>query len=211
MTITTSIPVEVTGLSKAEQEVLAAIMADIKRGLDATLRAARAWVEMSEKARGRIVAQTQPSLREFWTKLEGVGMGKLHPQLATMSGLAARHLGKLELAEQERFLREGIPVAALRGKDFRLVDVVSMSEEQRKQVFTAGGLTSRVRSVDEQRNWLADQAARRVLKREAAAGLKSVDRVGWSVQGGRVFVKAARVESGLTKRDLAVMLKDLEQ
>lgn len=208
--ITTTIPADVTGLSKAEQELLASIMQDVKRGLDAILRAARTWMELSEKARGRIVEQTRPSLRDFWTKLERVGAGELHPQLATVSGLAARYLGKLPIEEQERYLRDGIPVASLRSKDFRLVDVVLMAEEQRKQVFTGNGQTARVRSVEEQRVWLSEQAARRVLLKERLAGLKTVDRVGWSVRSGRVFVKAARVESGLTKRDLETMLKDLE-
>lgn len=210
LAITTTIPVEVTGLSKAEHEVLMAIMADIKRGLDATLRAARAWVELPEKARARIVEQTKPNMREFWAKLQRVGTGLLHPQLATMSGLAARYLGKLALEEQEKYLRDGIPVVTARTRgDFRLLDVVSMSEDQRKQVFKVAGKVA-VRSVEEQRSWLADQAAKRLLKREAAAGLKKVDRVGWSVERGRVWVKSNRVEAGLTKRDLEVMLKDLE-
>jgi hypothetical protein len=209
--ITTSIPVEVTGLSKAEHELLNSIMADIKRGLDATMRAARTWLALSEKARARIVEQTRPSLRDFWTKLERVGAGELHPQLATVSGVAARYLGKVSLAEQELYLRDGIPVVlATRSRDVRLVDVVMMSEEQRKQVFKVAGAGWAVRTVEEQKHWLADQAARRLLRQEAKSTLKKVDRVGWSVERGRVFVKAGRVKEGLTKRDLETMLRDLE-
>lgn len=208
--ITTILPVEVTGISKPEQEVLHAILADIKRGLDATLRAARAWVELPERTRSRIVEQTRPTLRDFWDRLEKIGAGVVHPLLATVDGLPARYLGRLPLEDQERYLREGIPVASLRGKDFRLVDVSTMSEDQRKQVFKAAGAGLAVRTVDEQRSWLADKAARRVLEKERLAGLKTVDRVGWSVRGGKVYVKAARVESGLTKRDLETMLKDLQ-
>ena len=211
-TITTTIPVEVTGLSRPEQEVLVEIMADIKRSLDGIRKAAARWVELPEKARAKIVEQTRPSLRDFWAKLERVGAGALHPQLATVSGLAARYLGKLGIEEQERFLRDGIPVVEVkRGKyDARLLDVVMMSEEQRKQVFRASGQSVAVRTEEEQRVWLADQAAKRLLRQEAADRLKKVDRVGWSVQGGKVFVKAARVESGLTLRDLETMLKDLK-
>lgn len=210
--ITTSIPVEVTGLSRPEQEVLVEIMADIKKSLDGIRRAAAKWVELPERARAKIVEQTRPSLRDFWAKLERVGSGMLHPQLATVSGLAARYLGKLGIEEQERFLRDGIPVVEVkRGKyDARLLDVVMMSEEQRKQVFRASGQSVAVRTEEEQRVWLADQAAKRLLRQEAADRLKKVDRVGWSVQGGKVFVKAARVESGLTLRDLETMLKDLK-
>ena len=210
--ITTSIPVEVTGLSRPEQEVLVEIMADIKKSLDGIRRAAAKWVELPERARAKIVEQTRPSLRDFWAKLERVGSGMLHPQLATVSGLAARYLGKLGIEEQERFLRDGIPVVEVkRGRyDTRLMDVVMMSEEQRKQVFRVAGQGCAVRTVEEQQVWLADQAAKRLLKSEATDRLKKVDRVGWSVAGGRVFVKAARVESGLTLRDLETMLKDLK-
>jgi len=211
-TITTSIPVEVTGLSRPEHDVLLEIMADIKRSLDGIRRAAARWVELPERARAKIVEQTRPSLRDFWAKLERVGVGALHPQLATVSGLAARYLGKLDIGEQERFLREGLPVVEVkRGRyDTRLMDVVLMSEEQRKQVFKVAGQGCAVRTVEEQQVWLADQAAKRLLRQEAADRLKKVDRVGWSVAGGRVFVKPARVESGLTLRDLETMLKDLK-
>lgn len=210
--ITTSIPVEVTGLSKPEHEVLVEIMADIKRSLDGIRRAATRWVELPERARAKIVEQTRPSLRDFWAKLERVGAGALHPQLATVSGLAARYLGKLPIEEQERFLRDGIPVVEVkRGKyDARLLDVVLMSEEQRKQVFRVAGQGCAVRTEEEQKVWLADQAAKRLLRQEAADRLKKVDRVGWSVQGGKVFVKPARVEAGLTLRDLETMMKDLK-
>lgn len=210
--ITTSIPVEVSGLSKGEQELLAEIMADIKRSLDGIRRAAVRWMEMTPKARERVVEQTRPSLREFWAKLERVGLGELHPQLATVSGVAARYLGKLGIEEQELYLREGIPVVVVRGRghDTRLLDVVSMSEDQRRQVFKAAGAGVAVRSVEEQKHWLADQAARRILKEEGRSALKKVDRVGWSVEKGRVWVKAARVETGLTRRDLETMLRDLE-
>lgn len=211
-TITTTIPVEVTGLSKSEHEVLADIMQDIKASLDGIRRAARRWMELSPKARGKIVEQTRPNLRDFWAKLEAVGTGALHPQLATVSGLAARYLGKLPLDEQERYLRDGIEVVVVRGRgyDVKLVDVTLMSEEQRKLVFKAAGDGVAVRTVEEQKTRLADAAARRLLAEEAKSGLKSVDRVGWKVEKGRVFVKANRVESGLTKRDLETMLRDLE-
>ena len=212
-TITTTIPVEVTGLSKAEQDVLLDIMTDVKRSLDGIRRAAARWVELPEKARAKIVEQTRPSLRDFWAKLERVGAGALHPQLATVSGLAARYLGKLGIEEQERFLRDGIPVVEVkrgRNYDTRLLDVVLMSEEQRKQVFRVAGQGCAVGTEEEQKVWLADQAAKRLLRQEAADRLKKVDRVGWSVAGGKVFVKPARVEAGLTLRDLETMLKDLK-
>lgn len=208
--IATSMAVEVTGLSKGEQELLAAMMTDIRRSVDGIRRAAGRWLEFSPRARALIVEQTRPCMREFWGRLERVGAGELHPQLATVSGLAARYLGRLPVGDQEKFLAEGIPVvSATRSRDVRLVDVVMMSEEQRKQVFKACGSGVLVRSVEEQKAWLADQAARRLLRQEAADSLKRVERVGWTVDGGRVFIKPARVESGLTLRDVRTMLRDL--
>lgn len=63
--ITTTIPVEVTGLSKAEHDVLDAIMLHIKTSLDGIRRAARLWADLSAKAKTRIVEQTRPNLRDF--------------------------------------------------------------------------------------------------------------------------------------------------
>lgn len=211
-TMTTTIPVEVTGLSKAEHEVLESIMGHVKASLDGIRRAARLWMDLVPKARARIVEQTRPNLRDFWTKLEAVGTGSLHPQLATVSGAAARYLGRLPIDEQERYLRDGLEVVEVRGKkhDVRLVDVVDMDEEQRRQVFRQAGEGVAVRSVEEQKVWLADQAAKKLLREESRSALKRVERVGWKVEGGRVWVKPNRVELGLTRRDLETMLRDLE-
>ena len=211
--ITTTIPVEVTGLSKAEHDVLDAIMLHIKTSLDGIRRAARLWADLSAKAKTRIVEQTRPNLRDFWVKLEAVGSGALHPQLATVSGLAARFLGKLPLEQQERYLRDGMEVVEVKGRkhDVRLVDVVDLDEFQRRLVFKIGkdGAVS-VRTIEEQKTLLADQAAKRLLQEEAKSGLKRVERVGWTIEKGRVWLKPNRVESGLTKRDLETMLRDLE-
>jgi hypothetical protein len=39
--------------------------------------------------------------------------------------------------------------------------------------------------------------------------MKKVERVGWRVEGGKVWVKEDKVESGITRRDLLTMLRDL--
>ena len=210
--ITTHMPVEVTGITADQQAVLAEILSDIKLSIDRLARAAKRWVELPEKARRRIIDQTNPSYRDFWAKLDRVGRGELHPQLATVGGTAARLLGKLSLPEQERYLRELVPVVVVKGRgwDVRQVDVAEMSEEQRKQVFkmSSDGVVT-VREVEAQKVWLADKAAREIMISEAAESLRKVERQGWRVEKGRVWVKPAAVEAGLTKKQVQQMLKDL--
>ena len=121
-------------------------------------------------------------------------------------------MGKLSLPEQERYLRELVPVVVVKGRgwDVRQVDVAEMSEEQRKQVFkmSSDGVVT-VREVEAQKVWLADKAAREIMISEAAESLRKVERQGWRVEKGRVWVKPAAVEAGLTKKQVQQMLKDL--
>lgn len=212
--ITTHMPVEVTGITADQQAVLAEILSDIKVSIDRLARAAKRWVELPEKARKRIVDQTNPSYRDFWGKLERVGRGELHPQLATVGGAAARFLGKLSLPEQERYLRELVPVVQVKGRgwDVRQVDVAEMSEEQRKQVFklSSDGVVT-VREVEAQKVWLADKAARDLLISSAAETLRKVERQGWRVEKGRCYPKPAASEKGFTKGQVEKMLKDMEE
>lgn len=205
---------EITGLTVEQRDILAEILRDMQASVDRLAKAARKWVELPEKARARIVEQTNPSFREFWTRLEKVGNGVLHPQLATVGGTAARLLGKLPLDDQDRYLREMLPVVIHKGRgwDVRLVDVGALSEDQRKQVFklsSDGAVT--VREVEAQKVWLADRAAKRVLENAAGAALTRVDRAGWMVEKGRLWVKPSLVENGITRKQLEKMLADLEE
>ncbi len=204
---------DVTGLSAEHRAALDEIMRDVQSSVERLARAARRWVELPEKVRARIVEQTNPSFREFWRRLEAVGLGTLHPQLATVGGSAARLLGKLPLEEQGRYLVERLPVVVPRGRgwDVRLVDVAELTEDQRKQVFklTPSGVVT-VRSEEAQKQWLADRAARRLVEAAAAESLKSVERAGWRVERGRIWVKEALVEGGITRKQLERMLADLE-
>lgn len=205
--------VDVKGISIEEQEALREILSDVKVSIDKLARAAKRWVAMSEQARAKIVEQTNPSLREFWVKLEKVGSGLLHPQLATVGGNAARLLGKLPLEEQERYLRERVPVVFAKGRgwDTRMVDVAVMSEDQRKQVFrVAADGTVTVREPEAQKVWLSEKAARDILINEAKEQLQKVERQGWRVERGRVWIKPGALESGLTKKQVLQILKDME-
>jgi len=141
-----------------------------------------------------------------------VGEGLLHPQLVMIGGKAAACLGKLPLDDQERYLRERLPVVVRRGRGFdvRLVDVAEMTEDQRRQVFKvadSGAVT--VRDEEAQKSYFANRAAQLLVEQERQDGMKRVERVGWSVEGGKVWVKPDKVESGITRRDLLTMLRDL--
>ena len=212
MNTITTITVEVEGLTKGERETLAEILNDARLSAERLARAGARWVEMSEVSRQKIVAQSNPSLRDFWARLERVGHGMLHPQLVMIGGRAASYLGKLPLEEQDRYLRERVPVVVRRGKgwDVKLVDVAEMSEDQRRQVFkVADDGSVAVRDEEGQKGYFANRAAQLMVEKSRLDGMKKVERIGWSVESGKVFVKKDKADTGLTRRDLLTMLRDL--
>lgn len=66
-----------------------------------------------------------------------------------------------------------------------------------------------VRDEEAQKSYFANRAAQLLVEQERQDGMKRVERVGWSVEGGKVWVKPDKVESGITRRDLLTMLRDL--
>jgi hypothetical protein len=214
MSLITTMPAfEVTGLTAEQRTALDEILRDVQTSVDRLARAAKRWVELPPRAREKIIEQTNPSFREFWKRLESVGSGALHPQLATVGGTAARLLGRLPLEEQDRYLRELLPVVVTKGRgwDVRLVDVAELTEDQRKQVFklaSDGGVT--VREVEAQKVWVADRIAKRLVEASGGEALTRVERAGWRVERGRVWVKPGLVEGGITRKQLERMLADLE-
>lgn len=208
----TTLEVEIEGISKADREVLADILNDARLSAERLARAAQKWVMLSEATRAKVIEQCNPSLRDFWGRLTRVGEGLLHPQLVMIGGKAASCLGKLPLEDQERYLRERVPVVIRRGRGFdvRLVDVAEMTDEQRRQVFKVSdsGVVT-VRDEEAQKAYFANRAAQLLVERERVDAMKKVERVGWRVEGGRVWVKPDKVETGLTRRDVLTMLRDL--
>lgn len=88
----TTLTVEVEGISKREQEVLAEILNDARLSVERLASAARKWVGLPEETREAIVKQTNPSLRDFWGKLTRVGEGLLQDVVAL--GGDTEHLGR---------------------------------------------------------------------------------------------------------------------
>lgn len=204
--------VQVDGLTKREQELLADILNDARLSVERLRQAAAKWMELGEETRAKIVQQSGKSLLDFWAKLTRVGSGLLHPQLVLVGGKACTMLGKLPLEDQERYLRDRIPLVVRKGRGFdvRLMDVGELSEEQRKQVFRENDDGSVVvRDEEEQKTYFARKAAALLVEQSKLDSLKKVERTGWRVEQGRVWVKPDKVEDGLTRKDLLIMLKDL--
>lgn len=211
-TTITTLEMEIEGITKAERDLLADILNDARLSAERLAKAAAKWISLEEGTRAKVVSQCNPSLRDFWARLTRVGEGLLHPQLVLIGGKAASCLGKLPLDDQERYLRERVPVVVRRGRGFdtKLVDVAEMTEDQRRQVFkVADSGAVAVRDEDAQRSYFANRAAQLLVERERSDAMKKVERVGWSVEGGKVWVKPDKVESGITRRDILVMLRDL--
>ncbi len=207
---------EVSGLTADQRGLLSEIMRDVQASVNRLEAAARKWMELPPGARKKIVEQTNASYRDFWSRLEKVGAGVLHPQLATVGGRAAQLLGKLPMEEQDRYLRDLIPVV-VKGKgpragwDVRNIDVADLSEEQRKQVFRVkndGQVIVRDREMQEA--YLADKMAREIVERTTVEHVNVVDRAGWVARDGRVFPKPDLVKGGITKKQLQKMIADLE-
>lgn len=206
------ITVDVDGLSKGDREVLFDILNDARLSAERLRQAAVKWMGLSAGAREKIVNGTPGSLRDFWGKLTRVGEGALHPQLSLVGGKAATLLGKLSIEEQEMYLRERMPLVVRKGRAFDLlrVDVAELNEEQRKQVFRENDDGSVVvRSEEEQQVYFSRKKAALLVQAAALDGLKKVDRAGWNVERGRVWVKPEKVEVGLSRKDLLTMLRDL--
>lgn len=205
---------DVTGLTPDQRSVLAEIMRDLQASVNRLESAAKKWMELAPGARKKIVDQTNPSFRPFWARLEQVGSGTLHPQLATVGGTAARLLGKLPVEEQGRYLNERLPVVVKprgAGWDMKLVDVAELSEDQRKQVFRVGrDGTVIVRDEEQQKVYLAEKAARRMVERSAVEHVHEVVRAGWTARGDRVYPNKDLVKNGITKKQLQKMIADLE-
>jgi hypothetical protein len=208
----TTLEMEIEGISKAERDVLSDILNDARLSAERLAKAAAKWVGLSEATRAKVIAQCNPSLRDFWGRLSRVGEGLLHPQLVMIGGKAASCLGKLPLEDQERYLRERVPVVIRRGRGFdvRLIDVAEMTEDQRRQVFKVSDSGAvAVRDEEAQKAYFSNRAAQLIVERERSAVMTKIERAGWRVEGGKVWVKPDKVESGLTRRDVVTMLRDL--
>ena len=97
MKLTTTPSLEINRIAKSDRASVEAILRDLKGAHDAISRAGRKWVNLDGKLRRTVIEASPPALKTVWNRLDKVGLGSLHPQLVTATGLAARYLAKLPI------------------------------------------------------------------------------------------------------------------
>lgn len=156
------------------------------------------------------VAEAPGPMRRTLGYVRAVGEGRMIPELATAAGESAQRLRALPLADQSRLWVEPVEMHApgrigRHAKYMRYVTEMDSAEVRR--AFGRDGRGWRLRSYDEQRAWEAEQAAKK-----ADPAPHGVDRPGrWAVRNGRVFIAAAKASAGLSKKDVAQILRDMEE
>jgi hypothetical protein len=158
----------------------------------------------------QILQDAPAPMRRTLSYVRLVGQGRMIPELATASGEVAQRLRSLPVEDQGRLWVEPLEVY-VPGRIGRHAKVMryatEMTAAETRLVFERRGSLWRIRTFDEQRSWWSSQNQSESSVRE----LHGVDRPGrWAVRSGRVYLAAAKVSSGLTRRDLQMMLQDLE-
>jgi hypothetical protein len=200
------------GISLDDKKTLSEILTDLSGAADRIRRAGTKWVGLSEKTRDKVLENIPATWKGFFYRLQLVGEGRLHPHLYSATGAPARYLGRLPIDDQDKYIRELIPVAVLRGRtpDILRIDVEEMSKNQQQQVFKVSGEVVQIRSIPEQRAWMAEQERKAAKQEDSELGLTDINRAGrWRVSKGRVYIDPDKVASGLTRKDVALILRDL--
>jgi hypothetical protein len=203
-----------TGITKVDREAFEALLLDLKAGMDRIAKAARRWVEFSEEVRAKLREAAPPAFGDMWDRLERIGNGSMSPMLYALHGRGAKLLAKMPVSDQERWLSDRVPVLVMKGNkpDELRVAVEHLSAEQQLQVFKVDAAGVRIRSIPEQRAWVEAQKVKREERESRGTGITKIDRPGrWRVEKGRVFVHPDKVAAGLTKNEVAMILRDLQQ
>jgi hypothetical protein len=198
-------------LSKDGKEIAEQLLRGFE---DITKKAARLGallVSMSDEDRALFIAGFPAHYRRIWQSLLLVGKGEMHPRLVTATGRAAQVLKRLPYQEQEQYIVELIPVVVGDGpRAIRHYDIENLPPDLMPQVFAQGGGATRVRSVQEQRDWRAQTAKRR----EAEAAKKETTEINrpnrWAIRKGRAYLAPAKVNAGLTLEDVERLRADLK-
>ena len=208
------VTLDLRGIDREHVDTITEILKDVKLATDRVARAARRWVELPEEVREKVIEGTPRTLHSIWERLGRIGEGRLHPLLYSTFGHAANLLGRLPLTEQEKYLTEKVPVAITNAggrPDIKRYAVEDLDPQQRLQVFKVAGTGVQVRTVAEQRAWLADQETKRAAKAVASQGLNYLKRpFRWTIDKGRVFIDPVKAKDGLTADDIAQIVRDLK-
>lgn len=206
-------PVKMSRVPVEERDTAKAMLKALTASVESRVEAGRLWLKLSSKTQGAIMDGTPAAFRAFWERLGKIGRGEVHPLLFDMSGNAAAHLAKLPAADQASYLNDGLPLV----KDGRLsmVDPVSMSSAEVRQVFDLSKRKVKVRGLAAQRTYL-----RGVEERERKALLAvsrkkkdfKIERPGkWAVVGDVVTFDTERNADGLTLEELKAAMADMRR
>ena len=195
-------------MSDDDQAEIKSILVDVSGAYERIQRAGKKWANLDDSTKARVIEATPPALQSVWHNLERVGTGELHPQLVTARGVAARYLSKMDLEDQTKHLTERFELLLDDG-DKVMVDIDSMTSDQRKQIFAKNGSKVKVRSLPEQKAFRIDQTEKE-KRRQERERYSTISRPGrWDIEKGRVTIDPALNAAGLTLRDVKQLLKDL--
>ena len=140
----------------AESITVAGFIAAFQAGEEALLQAGLIYVallEQNPKVADQIIEQYPALSRGALSRLERIGRGQYFHRLEFVSGPGVSALRKCPLSEQVRYFSEPIPVLEPGGQEgnHRLIPVNELTREQAAQAFNG----NRLRSLSEQRSWLA--------------------------------------------------------
>lgn len=199
------------GMPAADKELLADINELMARGLDrfasVIVEAARKFIQMTDKGRERMKAHPNPQVAGFSAALERVAARELHPRLAITNGWAAKKLGEMTYDVQEEVLTRLIPVAMPDG-DHVNKPVDDLSRDETAQVFDSTTQPPTLRTIEEQRAWLAAKrlAEQRLARQER--NQKLIVRKGrYRIQGSHFFP----IKDRFSLRELEAVLADLRR
>lgn len=173
--------------------------------------AGRLFASIADDEWSSLIGEAPAPMRRTLGNVREVGFGRMIPQLATASGEAVQRLRSLPPDEQLRLWSN--PVEMFRpgavGRHAKYMRYATeMAPDEVRRAFEKNGSGWRVRSYDEQRAWVTETAA----KGDDELPAHGVDRPGrWAVRNGRVYLARQKVETGLTRRDVEGILRDLEE
>lgn len=202
--------VDLSQIKEEDRKDVESIMADINGAYDRIRRAGKRYITLGDDTKERLRELTPPSMVSIWDRLEQVGVGLLHPQLVIAEGTGAKYLAKLPIDQQEHYLKNRFEIA-IPGNDSLMVDVEEMSLDQRRQVFAVSGESIKVRSLSEQRAWLADQKKKHDIEEERRSKQTKINRPGlWEIKNRKAYIDPDKAESGLTAKEVERIRKDLK-
>jgi hypothetical protein len=177
--------------------------AHITAGMESWMSAGKILVEILEadpNAYNYITHECPQITPGMLRTFERIGRGLLLPALALESGSGPKMLRNLPLSQQERFMKEPVPlvVHTKDGKtDTLLVHVKDMTKEQAQQAFA----NDHIRTLGEQKAVMIQRDSKAATVHTGAAT------PAWTIKGGKVVFER---QVTLTARELGMIISQLK-